>query len=127
MPKTNMNTKPIPQMPLHVVLGSQTIKAFGVAPKRFNVLGIVRMGMEYGLLALTEDGGYLRVNGSVELELDKADVENAIQAAVLNGAGKQHASTKSCHLPKAPSVVVRKHRHAELPPSQSALLAARKG
>jgi hypothetical protein len=121
-----MNPKPIPHMPLQVVLGSQTIKAFVVAPKRFNVLGIVRMGMEYGLLALTEEGGYVRVNGSVELELVKADVEHAIQIAMVNGAGKQHASSNSCHLPKSPSVVVRKHRHALLPPERIGQTPARK-
>ena len=124
MQKTNMTTKQVPQVPMRVVLGSQTIKAFVVAPKRFNVLGIVRMGMEYGLLVLTEDGDYLRVNGSVELKLVKAEVESAIRAAIGNWAGKQNAPAKACHLPKAPSIVVRKHRHAELPPGQSAFMAA---
>jgi hypothetical protein len=122
-----MNVKSAVRMPLQVVLGSQTIKAFVVAPKRFNVLGIVRMGMEYGLLAVTESGNYVRVNGSVEIELIKAEVEHAIELATLNGSGKQHASAKPCHTPKTPSVVVRKHRHVELPPDHSASTAARKG
>lgn len=121
-----MSVNSLSRMPLQVILGSQTIKAFVVAPKRFNVLGIVRMGMEYGLLALTEGGKYMRVNGSVELELIKADVEHAIQLAIANGEGKPHAASNSCHMSKSPSVVVRKHRHAELPPGHSALTTARK-
>lgn len=110
-----MNTPSTSCTTLKVVLGSQTIKAFVVAPKRFNILGIVRMGMEYGLLALTENGTYLRVNGSVELALATDEVEHAIRLAIAGGAGKQHASSRLCREPQAPSVVIRKRRHAQLP------------
>lgn len=112
----SVNTKSIARAPLQVVLGSQTIKAFVVAPKRFNILGIVRIGMEYGLLALNEDGSYLRVNGSVEMALETVEVEHAIRLAIAGGAGKPHASSNFCHAPQTPSVVFRKHRHAQLPP-----------
>ena len=55
---------------MQVVLGSQTIKAFVAAPKEFKVIGIVRMGLEFGLLAVTATGRYVRVNGSAIEALD---------------------------------------------------------
>ena len=116
----------ISNIPLQVVLGGQTIKAFVVAPKRFNVLGVVRIGMEYGLLAMNEDGSYLRVNGSLEQELVAAEVEIAIRVAITKGMGKPHAASQSLRLPQAPSVVIRKHRHAHLPQGSGGLVDVRR-
>jgi hypothetical protein len=120
-----MHTKSKSRAALQVVLGSQTIKAFVVAPKRFNVLGIVRMGMEYGLLAITESGSYVRVNGSVEMALETSEVEHAIRLAIVGGAGKQHAASNVFHVPQTPSVVFRKRRQIQLPPGYGGPMAVR--
>jgi hypothetical protein len=66
---------------MQVILGSFTIKAYVTAPKYLTVIGIVRMGMEYGLLALSSVGQYLRVNGSQWSYLNQQEVLLALQAA----------------------------------------------
>jgi hypothetical protein len=105
--------------PLQVVLGSQTIKAFVAAPKEFKVLGIVRMGMEFGLLATTASGAYVRVNGSTVKALNADAVEEAIRVARSSGRGESYAASRlhSASLPApAPAVIVRKRRrHIEVP------------
>lgn len=99
------------QLPLQVVLGGQTIKAFVAAPKGFKVLGIVRMGMEFGLLAVSEPGGYFRVNGSTIKALDTEEVEEAIRAARVNGRGESYAASRmGGGVTPAPAVVVHKRR-----------------
>lgn len=105
-----MVTKFKSQSPLQVVLGGQTIKAFVAAPKGFKVLGIVRMGMEFGLLAVTEQGGYFRVNGSTVTLLDTEEVEDAIRAARVNGRGESYAASRLGGVTPAPAVVVHKRR-----------------
>jgi len=110
-----MNTKPKNHPPLQVVLGSQTIKAFVAAPEEFKVLGIVRMGMEFGLLATTASGHYVRVNGSTVKSLCTEAVEDAIRVARSSGRGESYAATRSHSLAgatnaPAPSVFVRKRR-----------------
>jgi hypothetical protein len=119
--KRTMNTKSKSksQSPLQVVLGSQTIKAFVAAPKEFKVLGIVRMGMEFGLLATTASGAYVRVNGSMVKALSTEAVEEAIKIARSSGRGESYAASRS-HSSAAststPAVVVRKRRrHIEMP------------
>lgn len=113
-----MNTKSKPNQPLQVVLGSQTIKAFVAAPKEFKVLGIVRMGMEFGLLATTASGAYVRVNGSTVKSLNCDAVEDAIKVARATGRGESYAASRS-HAAAAvstPAVIVRKRRrHIEMP------------
>jgi hypothetical protein len=79
---------------LHVVLGGLTIKAFVAAPKEFNVIGIVRMGLEFGLLATTASGKYVRVNGSRIQRLDHAAVEAAIGVVRASGRGESYAATR---------------------------------
>ena len=96
--------------PLQVVLGSQTIKAFVAAPKEFKVIGIVRMGMEFGLLATTSNGHYVRVNGSRVEPLDSATVEAAIQLTRTSGRGESYAASRSATPVASPSVIVRKRR-----------------
>jgi hypothetical protein len=49
---------------MRVIVGSSAIKAFVTAPKSVKILGIVRMGLEFGLLGQYANGRYLRVNGS---------------------------------------------------------------
>jgi len=106
------------QQSLQVVLGSQTIKAFVAAPKEFKVLGIVRMGMEFGLLATTASGAYVRVNGSTVKALNADQVEEAIRVARATGRGESYAASRS-HAASgtvAPAVIVRKRRrHIEMP------------
>ena len=114
--KRIMNTKSKLHQPLQVVLGSQTIKAFVAAPKEFKVLGIVRMGMEFGLLATTASGSYVRVNGSTVKALGTEAVEEAIKLARSTGRGESYAASRSHALAAAPAVVVRKRRrHVEMP------------
>ena len=118
-----MHVKSKSQPPLQVVLGSQTIKAFVAAPKEFKVLGIVRMGMEFGLLATTASGAYVRVNGSTIKPLNADAVEEAIRVARATGRGESYAASRS-HASNASSppaavssaVIVRKRRrHIEMP------------
>jgi hypothetical protein len=114
-----MNTKKKNHQALQVVLGSQTIKAFVAAPKEFKVLGIVRMGMEFGLLATTTSGLYVRVNGSTVKALSTEAVDDAIRVARASGRGESYAASRlhsangTAHgnspLPP-PAVIVRKRR-----------------
>jgi hypothetical protein len=116
--KRIMNTKSKSHQPLQVVLGSQTIKAFVAAPKEFKVLGIVRMGMEFGLLATTASGSYVRVNGSTVKALSTDAVEEAIKIARATGRGESYAASRSHAATAAapPAVIVRKRRrHVEMP------------
>jgi hypothetical protein len=116
--KRNMGAKSKSHQPLQVVLGSQTIKAFVAAPKEFKVLGIVRMGMEFGLLATTASGSYVRVNGSTVKALSTDAVEEAIKVARSSGRGESYAASRlhSQSAAVAPAVIVRKRRrHIEAP------------
>jgi hypothetical protein len=102
---------------LEVVLGSRTIKAFLAAPKDMPVLGIVRCGMEYGWLATTPAGDYLRVNGTQTRELNSREVEAAIARVCSNGRGESYASSRrACGDAKtrcAPAVMVRRQRRID--------------
>ena len=63
---------------LQVSLGIHSLRAFVAAPRFFNIIGVVRLGMEYGLLAELNSGEYAKVNGSnVEL-LNNSMVIDAI-------------------------------------------------
>lgn len=101
-----------PLHPLQVILGSPTIKAYVACPKEFEVIGIVRCAMEYGLLATTATGNYVRVNGSQVEALSNHMVEKAIQAARLRGRGCSYASERPTEVKAQPTVVLRKRRHA---------------
>ena len=98
--------------PLQVILGSPTIKAYVACPKEFEVIGIVRCEMEYGLLATTAAGNYVRVNGSLVEALCNQTVEKAILAAKLRGRGCSYASQRPVEEKRAPTVVLRKRRQA---------------
>lgn len=108
---------------MRVILGASSLKAYVAAPKAFHVLGIVRFGMEYGLLATNEDGLYFRVNGSQIEALNTDLVRRAIDYSY--GAGGRFAATAAHYAathPNAapaalttPTVSIRKHRHAPQP------------
>lgn len=66
---------------MRVIFGGQTIKAFVASPRHLRVLGIVRMDLEYGLLAVDADGRYLRVNGSQTETLNESAIRAAINKA----------------------------------------------
>jgi hypothetical protein len=95
---------------MQVILGVASLKAYVTAPKAFQVLGIVRFGQEYGLLATNTDGLYFRVNGSQVTALDAGTVRQAID----------YAYGRKCQLARPPreasrrpvQVLMRKHRHA---------------
>jgi hypothetical protein len=111
-----MNTKTKSHHPLQVVLGSQTIKACVAAPKEFKVLGIVRMGMEFGLLATTASGSYVRVNGSTVKPLNTDVAEEAIKVARTTGRGESYAASRLQAVAALPAVIVRKRRrHIVMP------------
>jgi hypothetical protein len=103
-----------PREAMRVILGSHTVKAFVTSPKEFEVIGIVRMGIEFGLLAITASGGYVRVNGSLVQPLDHVQVTDAIAAARAFGRGESFAMTRGNPQPQPPAcrptVAVRKHR-----------------
>jgi hypothetical protein len=98
----NTKSKSKSHSPLQMVLGSQTIKAFVAVPKEFKVLGIVRMGMEFGLLATTVSGTYVRVNGSTVKALSTEAVEEAIRIARSSGRGESYAASRSHVPPRLP-------------------------
>ena len=101
--------RPVDAHEMRVILGAFSLKAYVAAPKTFRVLGIVRFGLEYGLLATDPQGQYCRVNGSQVELLDCSSVRQAI--------GSAYGEDKSPALPSAPKpviaprIVVRKHRH----------------
>jgi hypothetical protein len=100
-----MSTKP-----MQVILGVSSLKAYVTAPKAFHLLGIVRFGLEYGLLATNTEGLYFRVNGSQIVALDTDTVRRAIDYAYGN---HRHHTGSGENANRAPvPVVVRKHRHA---------------
>jgi hypothetical protein len=111
---------------LQVILGGHTVKAFVAAPKDVRVIGIVRMGLEYGLLAQTYQGNYVRINGSDTRQLNNREVEAAIRRAQVFGRGESFASSRSAELQAepqgeeqapvsrpAPLVVQKKHRRID--------------
>jgi hypothetical protein len=102
---------------MQVILGVASLKAYVTAPKAFHVLGIVRFGQEYGLLATNAEGLYFRVNGSQIAELDASAVERAIDYAQGRIRSQFHAQTPAAQpaVKAMPQVLVRKHRHAVSP------------
>ncbi|NVO08105.1 MAG: hypothetical protein HXX19_20205 [Rhodoferax sp.] len=62
---------------IEIIYGYHCIRAFVAAPRGFEVLGVIRFGQEYGLLATDCNGGYYRVNGSTVEALDRHVVESS--------------------------------------------------
>lgn len=100
---------------MRVILGASSLKAYVTAPKALNVLGIVRFGQEYGLLATNAVGAFFRVNGSCIAELDAVCVNRAIDSAHRNGVRAGLGGVLAQPLVAAPRVSLRKHRHAVAP------------
>jgi hypothetical protein len=69
-------------VPLSVILGHPSIRAYVAAPRDIKLLGVVRMGMEFGLLGIDCHGNYVRVNGSLVRTLQHRQVEHAIRSAL---------------------------------------------
>lgn len=69
---------------LRVILGCHAFKAFVAAPGHLRVLGVVRLDLEFGLLAVDADGEFVRVNGSQIQPLDGTAVRRAIHLAQAN-------------------------------------------
>jgi hypothetical protein len=59
-----------------------------VSPREYEVIGIVKMGLELGLLARKSDGDIVRVNISMVQALDQSNVEHAMAMAQLFGRGE---------------------------------------
>ena len=105
-------TMPMPDSyaKLKVSAANPGIKAFVTAPKSLKILGIVRMGMEFGLLAIGEAGNYVRVNGSQMVTLDTRTVRDALRAAGLTDAEPLLEEKPGERAMTAPTVVIRKRR-----------------
>jgi hypothetical protein len=100
---------------MQVILGVASLKAYVTAPKAFHVLGIVRFGQEYGLLATNMDGLYFRVNGSQIAGLDANTVERAIYHAQGRSRSHFYAPDVRAEAHETPQIQVRKHRQAAPP------------
>lgn len=103
--------------PMRVIFGGQTIKAFVAAPRNMHVLGIVRMDLEFGLLAMDPQGNYVRVNGSQVTPLDDLEVRRAINKARATSRSDPFEGLAELY-PRAvttlaPKVTIRKRRHIE--------------
>jgi hypothetical protein len=96
---------------MQIILGLATLKAYVTAPKSFKVLGIVRFGQEYGLLATDTQGLYFRVNGSQVVALDSICVHRALDYAYGNQGQLLHGLPNARRLHTPIPVLVRKHRH----------------
>lgn len=98
---------------MRVILGAASLKAYVTAPKFMHVLGIVRFGLEYGLLATDPDGDYFRVNGSRLAPLDRHSVGRAIALAQRSGGrfALRPAPAEAAAPLVAPHISVRKYRH----------------
>ena len=95
---------------MRVVMGSSAIKAFVAAPKSLKILGIVRMGLEFGLLGQDTDGRYLRVNGSQIEPLDRSEVLSAIEFALEAGRRPNNQEVLPSLVVNKPVVAIRKRR-----------------
>ena len=100
-------------IPMRIILGASSLKAYVTAPKSMHVLGIVRFGMEYGLLATDPQGRYFRVNGSRLAPLDRYSVDRALQLAQRGGGPFAQREALPSDPLEPPRVSVRKHRHVE--------------
>jgi hypothetical protein len=96
---------------MRVVMGSSAIKAFVAAPKSLRILGVVRMGLEFGLLGQDADGRYLRVNGSQIEPLNRSEVLAAIEFALDSGRRPNNQDAHPFPLVNKPVVAIRKRRH----------------
>ena len=77
----------------------------------YRVIGTVHRGMEFGFLAITRDGCYLQVNGSVVQRLNHADVDAAIGSAEhLSAARPMQAPAPAPMHSAEPVTVIRKKR-----------------
>ena len=107
---------------MRVILGVSSLKAYVAAPKAFHVLGIVRFGLEYGLLATNAEGLYFRVNGSQIMELESDTVRRAIHNSYGPGgrfaaAAAHYAATHANAVPTPlamPTISIRKHRQVQV-------------
>ena len=86
-----------------VSLRKSTLKPNVAAPKGYKIVGMVYIGMEFGLLGSNEAGDFFRINGAQVEQLDTQRVESALRAV-------QRAQQDS-----VPVVTVRKRRHVVLP------------
>jgi hypothetical protein len=96
---------------MRVVMGSSAIKAFVAAPKSLRILGIVRMGLEFGLLGQDAEGRYLRVNGSQIERLNRSEVLAAIELALDSGRRPNNQEVHPFPMVNKPAVAIRKRRH----------------
>lgn len=117
---------------MRVILGASSLKAYVAAPKAFHVIGVVRFGMEYGLLATNAAGLYFRVNGSQVATLNTRQVRRAIDVCQHDSA--RHFGANGGHVNNRPYAEMDAHparsagiaavRAAALPAARAAALPA---
>jgi hypothetical protein len=105
---------------LEVMLTRHNQNRYLIAPDTLEVLGMVRMGMEFGLLAIDAKGAYLRVNGSNVVPLDRTRVRSAV---LRSGAptDKIEQALNASHFRCTTTVAIKKRRIAVRP--ETAVLA----
>lgn len=100
-----------------VSFGVIIAKAIVLVPKDFDIIGVIRFGMEFGLLARTDSGNYIRINGSEIQRLRKQTVEEAILVAKLNRHNEPTFTPEfedtTLFKPRSPIVVQKKRRRID--------------
>lgn len=107
---------------MEVILGGLTAKAFVAVPHQYKAIGIVRFGIEFGMLAVTLEGHYVRVNGTQIERLSSREVEDAIYRAKHLGRGESFRTSRAAELeaPPAPAPAVFLKRHRRVDPELAA-------
>jgi hypothetical protein len=104
---------------LEVMLIHRNQNRYLIAPEAMEVLGMVRMGMEFGLLAIDCHGAYMRVNGSNIVPLDRTRVRNAVRRSGAPIDKIEHV-LNAAHLHRNTTVAIKKRRIAVRPLNESA-------
>ena len=99
---------------LEVMLIHRSQNRYLIAPEAMEVLGMVRMGMEFGLLAVDSHGAYMRVNGSNVVPLSRSRVRNAVRRSGAP-ADKIEQVLNAANLHRNTVVAVKKRRIAIRP------------
>lgn len=114
--QSTMQNAPPPVRPtryadMRVILGAGSVKAYVVSPRSHHVIGIVRLGLEYGLLATDIQGDFYRVNGSQIVSLDAQQVLESIAHARALGRLAWSRPFPDPHPAPTVAVTILKRRH----------------
>jgi len=104
---------------LEVMLMHRSQNRYLIAPEAMEVLGMVRMGMEFGLLAIDAHGAYMRVNGSNVVPLSRSRVRDAVRRS---GAPQEKIdqALNATHPHRTTTIAIKKRRVAVRPQHEAA-------